>query len=239
MVGTRVLWAKLRGGGAHWAQPLKGGADSPLESSSAMIDPPPEKPDNETILGMPRPSGGPRGKIMKFGTPISGVGASKFRPALCSALLASVLLAAPGIRADDRSGEEDVLEQLLNTKVSTASRYLQTIKEAPAAVTIISGEEIRRYGFRTLAEALNSISGFFLTDDRNYTYLGVRGFGRPSDYTNRVHRPDQRSHAERERLWLGPRGHRTWAWTLTRSNGSRSSRAPARLFTARAPCSPS
>ncbi len=123
---------------------------------------------------------------MKFGTPISGVGASKFRPALCSALLASVLLAAPGIRADDRSGEEDVLEQLLNTKVSTASRYLQTIKEAPAAVTIISGEEIRRYGFRTLAEALNSISGFFLTDDRNYTYLGVRGFGRPSDYTNRV-----------------------------------------------------
>ncbi len=123
---------------------------------------------------------------MEFGTRISGDGTSKFRPALCSALLASVLLTAPRIRADDRSGKEDVLAQLLDTKVSTASRYLQTIKDAPAAVTIISDEEIRRYGFRTLAEALNSISGFFLTDDRNYTYLGVRGFGRPYDYTNRV-----------------------------------------------------
>ncbi len=117
--------------------------------------------------------------------------AGRKRPALhplasAAVLLAAIVVAVPCAAGQSAPGGEDVLSKLLDTKVSAASRYLQTLKEAPAAVTIISAEEIRRYGFRTLAEALNSVSGFFITDDRNYTYLGVRGFGRPSDYTNRV-----------------------------------------------------
>ncbi len=102
------------------------------------------------------------------------------------ALPFALIMSAAGLPAQEEPGIGDVLSSLLDTKVGAASRYLQTIKEAPAAVTIITAEEIRRHGFRTLAEALNSISGFFVTDDRNYVYLGVRGFGRPSDYTNRV-----------------------------------------------------
>ena len=100
--------------------------------------------------------------------------------------MVALFLVAPGVRGEAPPKKDDTLADLLDMKVSSASRYLQTLKEAPAAVTIISEEEIRRYGYRTLAEALNSVSGLFLTDDRNYTYLGVRGFGRPSDYTNRV-----------------------------------------------------
>ncbi|MBW1824963.1 MAG: TonB-dependent receptor plug domain-containing protein, partial [Deltaproteobacteria bacterium] len=70
--------------------------------------------------------------------------------------------------------EEESLEEIFqDTKVmfvgkdlytvSIASRREEPLRRAPAAVTVISGEELKR--FRTLAEALASVPGFFA--DRN------------------------------------------------------------------------
>lgn len=53
-------------------------------------------------------------------------------------------------------------------------------------VSVITAREIRSFGWRTLAEALGSLRGLHVSYDRSYTYLGVRGFGRPGDYTSRV-----------------------------------------------------
>lgn len=78
------------------------------------------------------------------------------------------------------------MEELLNVKISTASKYEQTISEAPASVTIITAEDIKHFGFRTLEEIFRSVRGFYVGNDRNYSYLGVRGFGRPTDYNNRI-----------------------------------------------------
>lgn len=78
------------------------------------------------------------------------------------------------------------LEELLNTKISTAAKYEQETAKAPASVTVITAEEIELFGYRTLAEILNRLRGFYTSYDRNYTYLGVRGFSRPSDYNNRI-----------------------------------------------------
>ncbi len=78
------------------------------------------------------------------------------------------------------------LDSLLNIRVSVASKYAQYAREAPASIVVITAEDIQRFGYRTLAEALRSISGVYASYDRNYTYLGVRGFSRPTDYNNRI-----------------------------------------------------
>jgi iron complex outermembrane receptor protein len=81
------------------------------------------------------------------------------------------------------------LEDLLAVEVDTvygAARREQRVTEAPSSVTILTADDVRTFGWRTLSEALASVRGFYTTYDRNYTYVGVRGFGRPSDYNNRV-----------------------------------------------------
>lgn len=78
------------------------------------------------------------------------------------------------------------IEELMDIKVESASRHDQKVSEAPAAVTIITAADIDRFGYRTLSDVLNSVNGFFSTSDRNYQYLGVRGFNRPGDYNTRV-----------------------------------------------------
>ena len=67
-----------------------------------------------------------------------------------------------------------------------AAKYDQKVNEAPAAVIIITAEQIRKYGYRNFAQILDSAPGLFTNNDRNYGYLGIRGFNRPGDYTSRV-----------------------------------------------------
>lgn len=71
-------------------------------------------------------------------------------------------------------------------KVLSASKYEQRVTRAPAAVTIVTADEIESYGHRTLADVLKSVRGLQISDDRNVSYLGVRGFSRPGDYNTRM-----------------------------------------------------
>ena len=78
------------------------------------------------------------------------------------------------------------LEQLLRLTVTGASKYEQKQSEVPASVTVITRREIKTFGWRTLEEALGSLPGIHTTYDRQYAYLGARGFGLPGDYSTRV-----------------------------------------------------
>jgi iron complex outermembrane receptor protein len=53
-------------------------------------------------------------------------------------------------------------------------------------VSVLTREDIRSFGWRTLAEALATLPGVHVTYDRQYMYLGTRGFGLPGDFNTRV-----------------------------------------------------
>ena len=78
------------------------------------------------------------------------------------------------------------LEQLLQVSVVGASKYEQKLNQVAAAVSVITRQEIRAFGWRTLSEALSSLPGVYGSYDRQYSYLGTRGFGLPKDYNTRI-----------------------------------------------------
>jgi iron complex outermembrane receptor protein len=103
-----------------------------------------------------------------------------------AAMVAAWLLAAvPHARADDADLLQPELMLFDEASVSAALKYARPARETPSAVTIITKEEIRRFGYRTLADALRSVRGFFSSYDRNYAFVGIRGSVRPGDYSNR------------------------------------------------------
>lgn len=116
---------------------------------------------------------------------------------LAASLLAVLGLGAAGAQAPQPdSGSESrtgpnadlaslSLEQLLQVEVSSASRFDQQASQAPSAVQVITAEQIRLHGWRTLGEALETLPGLYLSDSGLYTYLGARGLLRAGDYDTR------------------------------------------------------
>jgi iron complex outermembrane receptor protein len=104
------------------------------------------------------------------------------------ALAFAALLASP--RAVSAQSLTDLsLEDLMQIdagQVFGASERLQPSIEAPASVSFITAQEIQRYGYRTLADILRSVRGMYVTNDRNFSYIGARGFGKPGDYNSRI-----------------------------------------------------
>jgi len=78
------------------------------------------------------------------------------------------------------------LEELSNIQVCSASKHMQSTSDAPSSVTVVTADEIQKYSYRTLADILQSVRGFYITYDRDYSYVGVRGFGRLGDWNSRI-----------------------------------------------------
>lgn len=96
--------------------------------------------------------------------------------------LAATLAPPPALALT--SGEDLLFSEI--PPVAVASRFEQDAADAPASVTVVTAAEIDRLGFRTLAEVLRSVTGVFTIDDRNYTYVGMRGIVSPGDYNSRL-----------------------------------------------------
>ncbi len=102
--------------------------------------------------------------------------------------LLTILVSMAGAVA--QQGRKDLseasLEELSNIQVYSASKHMQSVSDAPSSVTIVTAAEIQKFGYRTLADILRSVRGFYVNSDRDYSYLGVRGFGRLGDWNSRI-----------------------------------------------------
>ena len=107
-------------------------------------------------------------------------------------LAAAVALLLAGQRAAAVGAEKLVdistldLQALLDLPVKSVTLHEERSSEAAASVFALSGEDIRRQGFRTLQEVLRSVPGLFAYRDDLYPLVGVRGLGLPVDYTTRI-----------------------------------------------------
>jgi outer membrane receptor for ferrienterochelin and colicins len=94
--------------------------------------------------------------------------------------------------ADDKSVSELKamdLGELMRVDIPTvygASRHEQRVTEAPSSVSIVTKEDIKLQGYRTLQDLLQGVRGFYVTSDRDYGHIGVRGVNRPGDWGGRV-----------------------------------------------------
>lgn len=71
-------------------------------------------------------------------------------------------------------------------KTTAASKTETPAEDAPASISVINGDELRAFGYQTLPEALQGVRGLFVSYDRQYQTLGVRGFAPPGDVNNRI-----------------------------------------------------
>jgi outer membrane receptor for ferrienterochelin and colicins len=93
--------------------------------------------------------------------------------------VAALVCTAAGTSAAQPAPETDIqdLVDLLETPVdvATASLEKQGQRTAPAVVEVITAADIQRWGYRTVAEVLTHVVGFYVVDDHILPNIAVRG----------------------------------------------------------------
>lgn len=102
-------------------------------------------------------------------------------------IFVAMCLKAPIVFSEEPQDLSDLpIESLLNMEVYSASKFIQKKSDAPTAVTVITAQDIKDYGYRTVADIVQSVRGIYISNDRNYNYAGTRGFSIPGDANTRV-----------------------------------------------------
>jgi outer membrane receptor for ferrienterochelin and colicins len=115
-----------------------------------------------------------RANVLVHSRPLSSIS----RTRLISAGVLALGLAAHSSRAwaeELESVEGLDLIKLLNVEVSTASKTAESLGEAPAVITVVTRDDIQRWGFQSVAEVLSHTVGFYVIDDHILPNVGVRG----------------------------------------------------------------
>ncbi len=99
-------------------------------------------------------------------------------------LSVAVLALSASASADAPSDLEALLEEPV---VSTASKSAETQSVAPATTSVLTAEDLRRYGIRSLDEALNFLAlGIMTSNPLHSVDVGARGVLLTADFGNHV-----------------------------------------------------
>lgn len=94
------------------------------------------------------------------------------------ALAAGAALALPGQAKAQEQGRDLFnvsVEALLDMPFTTASRQALAARDAPAVVSVVTAEDIRQFGYRSVADALVQVPGMYAVSDGVAPNVGVRG----------------------------------------------------------------
>jgi iron complex outermembrane recepter protein len=88
----------------------------------------------------------------------------------------------PQTASDTKDITELSVEELMNLTVTSASKKEEPLSKTPAAIFVITSEDIRRGGFTSIPDALRTVPGLFVARiNGDWWSVSARGF---SDYLN-------------------------------------------------------
>src|SRR5580693_6098212 len=100
----------------------------------------------------------------------------------CTArLVATILVVLTSLEAGGSSGASDLgdasLEDLMNIEVTTVSKKEQKLSQTPAAIYVITQEDIRRSGMTSIPDLLRMVPGLQVTQIQGGAWaITARGF---------------------------------------------------------------
>ena len=111
------------------------------------------------------------------------------RRLLITACAQLVIFAAVGTRAAENTNSRSLsdlsLEELMNESVTSVSKKETRLADSPAAITVITAEDIRRTGATSIPEALRSVPGVQVARvNANEWAITARGFN--SQFANKL-----------------------------------------------------
>ena len=79
------------------------------------------------------------------------------------------------------------LEELMNIKVRTSNKQVESLKNIPASIVIITRKDIENQGYHDLEDLMSDIPSFYSLGNAYYyggVNYGIRGFSKPGTFNN-------------------------------------------------------
>jgi iron complex outermembrane receptor protein len=119
-------------------------------------------------------------------SPLSLPARCAIRAFRCGLLVVLTLASVAGARADDSSNLASLdLEELMQIEVTSVSKQARSVMRSPAAITVLTQEDIRRSGVLSVPELLRGVPGLHVAQiDATHWSVSSRGFS--DEFSNKL-----------------------------------------------------